>query len=231
MSSIFFHSPYSKGVRLSGSERAYMEILVSSVSMGSIYYNESFFDHWILKVYPPERGKRYEDVRIWLTGPLGLNINIDGELYDKWHLSLNTAIAIGSDVIVLMARLHGQCEVHCYVEGHNRKWLAKIIRDGLEQNLLREGRCWESVIEFLERSNKHPVVCSYSVCDSFPGNRTWKEGLEDIRSPSCGLELCPESFRDIRYGHGLTYFDLKKIVLEKNNMKMVDSNGFGIDTR
>jgi hypothetical protein len=77
-----------------------------------------------------------------------------------------------------MARLHGQCEIHCYVEAENRLWLANIIESGLEKGIYRknldwgdlglEDLGWNSVITLLGNGCRSPVVTSYSVCDTFP---------------------------------------------------------------
>jgi hypothetical protein len=67
-----------------------------------------------------------------------------------------------------MARLHGQCELHAYVEGANRAWLADIIERGRETDVLRPQMKWEQVAEFLRSRDDCPVVTSYSVCDQFP---------------------------------------------------------------
>lgn len=91
-----------------------------------------------------------------------------------WLSQLNTAMAVGSDPVKLMARLHGQCEIHCFVEGPNRKWLADIIEQGCESGLLRCGddprldAGWFRVMDMLRKRDDRPVVCSYSVCEQFP---------------------------------------------------------------
>jgi len=83
-------------------------------------------------------------------------------------LHLNSALAMGNDVTKLLARLHGQCEIHCYVEGPNRTWLAGIIERGRKTNVLRPDMGWEDVAELLRSRDDCPVVCSYSVCEPFP---------------------------------------------------------------
>ncbi len=84
--------------------------------------------------------------------------------------ALNTALAIGGDQLKLAARLHGQCEIHAFVEGPNRMWLANIIEIGLRRNIFRANTGWEGVVELLQSSSKEPVVTSYSVCDQFPNS-------------------------------------------------------------
>lgn len=91
-----------------------------------------------------------------------------------FQTTLNTALAVGSDPLKLYARLHGQCEVHAFVEGENRKWLADIIQRGLDIGLYRtvprgyDG--WEAVVTMLRKRDDEPVVTSYSVCESFPNH-------------------------------------------------------------
>lgn len=87
--------------------------------------------------------------------------------------SLNTILVIGSDALKFVARVHAQCEIHGYVEGPNRAWLANIIEKGIETGILRKetqgyGKGWEDVITLLRSTDNGPVVMDYSVTDSFP---------------------------------------------------------------
>lgn len=90
---------------------------------------------------------------------------------------LNRAMERGDDTWRFMARIHGQCEIHAYVEGEDRDWLAGIIERGLASGLLREGydttayperSGWRKVIALLRERDDEPVVTSYSVCEGFP---------------------------------------------------------------
>jgi hypothetical protein len=88
-------------------------------------------------------------------------------------VALNTALAMGNDPIKLMARLTGQAEDHCWVDGPNRAWLADVIEDGLERRIFRQpfpndSRTWQSVVALLRERDDCPVVCSYSVSTTFP---------------------------------------------------------------
>jgi len=137
-----------------------------------------------------------------------------------FDIKLNTALSSGNDAIKLMARLHGQCEVHCYVEGPNRNWLASIMRMGRRLHLYRDNEGWEAVIALLESNSVEPVVCSYSVCDSFPNEgmlskkkknfddlssqERWNICMEHLRKNKneTGLELTPDHW-DETYWFGL----------------------------
>lgn len=100
---------------------------------------------------------------------------------------LNAAMQRG-DVWRFVARIHGQCELHAYVEGEDRDWLAGIIEQGLTSGLLRGEEMtrtsdprstWPAVIALLRERADAPVVTSYSVCEGFPNltivreERTW----------------------------------------------------------
>lgn len=93
---------------------------------------------------------------------------------DCWTLSLNTAIASGSPFLNLAARIHATCEIHGYVEGPNRAWLAGLIEEGRKRNIFRPEMGWEEVVDFLRLSDDTPVVMSYSVTESFPN--PWEMG-------------------------------------------------------
>ncbi|NJO65993.1 MAG: hypothetical protein HC836_50380 [Richelia sp. RM2_1_2] len=91
-----------------------------------------------------------------------------------FSIQLNTLLRTGSDPVKLLARLQGQCENHCFVRAKNKKWLVSIIEDGLKSGLFRKGHSksnWQTVIDFLNINDTEDVVCSYSVCDSFPESR------------------------------------------------------------
>lgn len=58
---------------------------------------------------------------------------------EAWLVGLNTALCIGNDALKLFARLHGQCEVHCWFEGRDDKdWLTGVIQHGLMAGLMRQ---------------------------------------------------------------------------------------------
>jgi hypothetical protein len=108
-----------------------------------------------------------------------------------WILGLNSLIAYGSDPVILAARLHGQCEIHCYVEGPNRAWLAEIIDRGRACGIYREGDAetsWESVAALLRSRDDEPAWCD------IPDEEQWRLCLEAIRSRD-GLELRPDEWR------------------------------------
>lgn len=99
-----------------------------------------------------------------------------GHRINTWTANLNTALRVGNDPLKLAARLEGQCEVHAWVDGPNRAWLAGIIDEGLAAGLFR-GRTgpddefpqgWEDVVALLRARDDEPVVTSYSIEDGFP---------------------------------------------------------------
>ena len=116
--------------------------------------------HETCKTRPPHL--QVCDIEVWLRvgdGPLTLN----GTQYSLLDLQLNSAIAVGGDAMKLAARLHGQCEIHCYVEGPNRAWLASLIEDAFAKHIFRTGQGWEETCTMLRKSADSPVVCSFSV--------------------------------------------------------------------
>ncbi|MFJ2217888.1 hypothetical protein ACIQVO_36265 [Streptomyces sp. NPDC101062] len=81
-------------------------------------------------------------------------------------LMLNAAMESGGDALRLAARLHGQCEMHCWVDGPNREWAAGVITAALTGGLYRPDCGWEKVRDLLRERADLPVVVSSS--DSFP---------------------------------------------------------------
>jgi hypothetical protein len=172
MSSVYFHSP-SKTAALRGSERAYLSHLVKQVALGLLDpgWNQSELaralpmDHYLLRK-PMSAGEFAQGFRTATV--MDLVLSVGGREIDWWTTELNTAIAVGNDQMILAARIHAQCEIHAWVDGPNRAWLAAIIEKGRETELYREGEGWESVAEMLRERDDEPVVMSFSVTDQFP---------------------------------------------------------------
>lgn len=232
MSAVYFHSLESDTVRVSGSERAYASILTTNL-MASIFelsISSDSFRRKLIETLPEDSYVQETDRLLnWLKSSTFGNakLTVNGETLDVFSLSLNTAIACGGDAIRLLARIHGQCEIHCYVEGSNRKWLAEIIKNGLETKVLRDGMGWNNVVSALLLSDKTPIVCSYSVTESFPNryvakhsdNRggedwyemsygaQWEMAIGELRKES-GLEITPDRWNDFRFTHCKSAFDI-----------------------
>ena len=206
MSTIYFHSP-SGEAGLRGAERHWYGRLVSKTLLAHVDMpdvTDKLEDCWIYHLLPKnsyaaeilrdswdpndptgfmKRGYSHQvqtAIKTYLpsAGMMGENFTWGDKQIDPFHLALNTAIAAGSSAVRLAARLHGQCEIHLWVAGKNRKWLADVMRRGVRDRVLREGMgylkpapfsmCDLGVIELLEKTDDEPVVTSYSVCESFP---------------------------------------------------------------
>lgn len=188
MSRVYFHSP-SGDAELLGAERAYAGCMVSDLASG--LWRSAFVraeDSMIqltrgTDLYDdrdPMRRAQFADrfKLAFRVGQEGL-LTWRGKDISGFSLALNTAIQIGDDPVKFLARMHGQCELHSYVEGPNRAWLADIIERGLKTGVFRDGMGWDTppnhphgkgagVIPLLRSRDDEPVVMSYSVCDGFP---------------------------------------------------------------
>jgi hypothetical protein len=107
-----------------------------------------------------------------------------GNRIDSTSLILNTAIQVGSDPVILAARIAGQGPLHGYMEGMHRRWFAEVIDEGLASGVFRRQvrppkaggtlgepwPCgWDHIRDLLTfHSGTGPVVMSYSVDDTFP---------------------------------------------------------------
>lgn len=115
----------------------------------------------------------------------GLSLHVAGHALHSSDVRLNTALAAGSDVIALAAKIHGSCEIHGWVDGPDRKWLADLIDDGLHAGIYRQGlwyeatpggerkwsdQGWGDVTALLRETDDGPVVMSYSITDWFPNH-------------------------------------------------------------
>jgi hypothetical protein len=187
MSRVYFHSQHGEA-ELWGGERAWLGRLCSKLALGILDVQHSWENVERL-IRPDSYLKRPMGQHLsWVNSvetaiSLGWNdeklFQWRGRPISMWELCLNTAARVGNDAVRLAARIHGQCEIHCYVEGVNRWWLADVIDDGLESGVLRrlapffenaksdQGQ-WESVTRLLRDRDDEPVVLSYSVCEQFP---------------------------------------------------------------
>lgn len=188
MSSIAFHSK-DKTVRVGGRERAMMGKLVNdamdmATNIHGRFYSER--DEHPLRPFIAGYFSNYHGRQWTECASMAFNgimddafATIEGVRYGLWQVSLNSALVLG-DAMWLTARLHGQCEIHAWVDGPNRKWLASVIERGLDTGIFREEtqgyEGWRKVIEMLLADDSGPVVTSYSVCESFPNAHVagWK---------------------------------------------------------
>ncbi|CAM5668656.1 hypothetical protein KAURM247S_05629 [Kitasatospora aureofaciens] len=156
-----------------------------------------------------------------------------GRLLSTWPLLLNSAIARGGDPVRLAARLHGQCEINCWVDGAHRSWLAGIVEVGLLTEAYPPGVGWENVAAFLRQRDDHPVVVSYN--REFPHfwdcgyaedpdqdpdravqawrvlspQQRWEAGTRALSTRAAEvLEISPARWTSYRFGHGLCVGDL-----------------------
>jgi hypothetical protein len=202
-------------------------------------------------------------IRTWLQVGFDSNHFTWGDKkIPKFATILNTAMAAGGDAIKLAARLHGQSEIHCWVAGKNRKWLADIMQKALDAKIFRTQEGWESnydryrnpdgdepgVIEFLKSNDEEPVVCSFSVCESFPGphlvDLTQLPGYDENDSDAshdsfwelpkqqqwdlafsqldATLEMSPDNWETYYFAEGVTLFDIKAQVHEERVKKQME---------
>lgn len=175
MSCIYFHSPNGTA-EVRGSERAYMGVLCSSLLVTSLGLDRAYPSDAarFRRMLPPDHYAQHGDdveflrrFQTWVTVGGEERFGVVTKT-TPFIAAVNTATAIGGDALKLIARLHAQCEIHAYVEGPHRAWLASIIEHGRKANLLRSNQGWESVVALLRKGSDDAVVTSYSVCASFP---------------------------------------------------------------
>lgn len=178
MSTVFFHTENEGTAEIRGLERHMGASLIRKIAATTL--SEPFGGQIdpVTRHFPagwqkhlPSDWTYAERITFYLEGvcvtaPAPLQI---GE-HSIYGLSLmaNTALRLGSDAVKLLVRLHMSCEVHTWVDGPNRTWLAGIVERGRKSGVLREDMGWESLVELLRQRADQPVVTSYSVCDSFP---------------------------------------------------------------
>lgn len=179
MSSLNFHSS-SGDAAVHGSERYHFHWLCnqSFLALLDLGTDSASRPHPIRRAFPanhyttPLRGREWAtrvETAIVAGGFLPSDTLKTGDRRTSISTAvLNTALATGGDQLKLAARLHGQCEIHAFVEGANRAWLAGIIEVGLGRDIFRANAGWEGVIKLLRASSEEPVVTSFSGTDQFP---------------------------------------------------------------
>jgi hypothetical protein len=229
MSRIYFHSSDDERIEVAGTERAYFGILCSKIMWMALsrLINPSGDNSSSLlrKVFPAGHYVVQEGdfkKRAELFFRVGHDhILFDGKPIEVLGLMLNTACYMGGTPIKLAARLHGQCELHTYVNGENREWLAKIIEGAVKKNIFNSEIGWENVVEMLKSGKTSPVVTSYSGCDRFPNMAVaeysgrqkdweklsnevqWELGMKGLRQLGGGRELNPETWDEFYFNDGL----------------------------
>lgn len=233
MSGIYFHSIDGE-VRVSGSERAHFGLFCQDLAWNLVGRHAKEYDGHpspLRGIFPESHYLRSSkdfsrDARNYFCGRSDEFIFVDGKRISIFYLQLNTALCLGNDFVKLAARIHGQCEIHCYVEGCNRKWLAGIIQDGFDSGFYRDGMGWPDVINLLSAVDDSPVVMSYSVCERFPSAlsanvdgdserdawlelpkiKKWSTAMSGLRKSNSGLELKPDdwNFPNFQFGNGET---------------------------
>jgi hypothetical protein len=195
------------------------------------YYGK---DDPILNLIPKDSYAASGDhAELYLGGSGGLIV--DGKKLESLYAQLNTAMSAGSPSIIFAARLHAQCEVHAFVEGLQRAWLADVIEKGLEDKVLRIqpdderwNRGWVRVMDLLRERDDEPVVTSFSVCRQFPHPHIegelseeeaeafyalpvadkWGKAMSAIRKIP-GLQWHPDDFLNTTFGDGWHAFSLR----------------------
>ena len=221
MSCVSFHSP-SREAELNGSEHLWLGSLVYDLAIGLLDLTGYDNAERLQELISPERRLIHGPGRLlsWArefqtsfrvaTG--GEVLSYKGRPIEAFALALNTAVLIGNDQIKLAARLHAQCELHAYIEGPHRAWVANILEQGLDSGIYRKGlhiqpypeapreqwlwrpHGWEQVIELLRSRDDEPVVTSHSGTDGFPDEHTavWEPPTDVDPTPGWAKEAPEE---------------------------------------
>lgn len=233
MSRIYFHSP-SGTSEVRGAERAHFGNTCRDVALALLHVH--FHDDPIQHLLPPGHYLREtfdpRSFRSWFAvGDDQGFVLPDSRRVLPFTVALNTVAVAGDDVLRFMARVHGQCELHGYIEGAHREWFADLIAQGRDDRLLRAEMGWESVATLLRSRDDEPVVTSYSVCEQFPNpsiagwhdNRygdgfyelppeeRWSRALAGLRASEDGLEWIPDRWQMFRFGDGITAMEVREI--------------------
>lgn len=217
MARIYFNSP-SGSADIRGVERYHAEQAVRDHMWKELGGEEQGIE--LLRPYLPDfwQNMPAREIKYFLNASRSFGggvVTIDGYDLDLHNVALSSSMKSGSDGLRLLARLHAQCEIYCWVEGHNRAWLAHLIRAQRTDGILRKEVGWEELADFLLSRDDEPVVCSYSGSDDFPNysllpqNHRLKkreaagEDIDDIFDAWCRMrwttqwKLCMQELRKL----------------------------------
>lgn len=205
MSKVYFHS-LSEESFIKGIERHYAAYILSHLALAILLPERLFDDASWLKIRgalrpEPTYARSEADIRMALrTHPHELSFVLpDGSTHSAFGVLLNTCVDLGNESLCLLARVHGQSEIHAYVEGNDRSWFADVIERGLSRrHLLRPGHGWENVMAHARRRSDEPIVMSYSITAGFPNAAMCEmdaKSFGDLPS-SERLALCMGKLRD-----------------------------------
>ena len=241
MSAIYFHTPGGTAT-VRGSERT----LAGSFAKHALEYalrlpgiDIPSMPHPMHKLLTP-KAREYSKL-ISLTELLSSEGFIGNELVtmsnkpvDLWTTGLNTGLILAAPAMKLLLRVHGTCELHSFIQGTHRAWLATLIQEGLAQRVLSAGAGWDSVAELCLQSSFEPVVLSYSACEQFPNRHAalrggwvqepkdpegelwyklsikerWSTAWRGLEKEADSLEWRPSRWDQFRFEDGLDGFEL-----------------------
>jgi hypothetical protein len=188
MSYIAFHTKGREAVKVRGSERAHMGILMADIAaavlprgLGSVHPFVNIIpvrdqDRWVPQL---TEGRHAMWIPIYLSVHSDTKLHFNGEDHETVETVINTILAMDSDIMSFLAKVWGTCESHGWFAPDDHNWFAAVMQQGLERHLLRSNSGWEQVIELFEADLAEPIVMSYSVTESFPNPWLCEVSAED----------------------------------------------------
>ncbi|MFB7858984.1 hypothetical protein [Rhodococcus qingshengii] len=160
-----------------------------------------------------------------------------GVRLENLMLRLNTAAQSGNPDLLFAARINGQCEIHCWVDGPDRSWFADLISSSRGRGFLRPEMGWETLVEMLHEDDRGPVVLGYSANGGFPDTEAcgWWDGVDsddveamrereatweamddydrwhvcmEVLRKEPSLQIRPETWDSAYFGMGLSFQDI-----------------------
>lgn len=184
MSHVFFHSQHGEA-GLTGRERGHLQLLGERAGAASVTPLGPGAAHRLASLIPPNhylRGRWSETGWVnklleAMSSSVLVPLTWRGTILNSRTVVRNSAMLRGNDQVRLAVRLNAQCEIHAWVDGPNRAWLADMMQAGLDNGTYNRGQGWPEVIELLRARADEPVVASSSFEDQFPNVyvSTWRQ--------------------------------------------------------
>lgn len=165
----------------------------------------------------------YQTVREYITMHINKTVlHSDFGQMSLIGLILNTISCVGSNVIRLLARIHGQCELNCFVKIEHMNWFADIVQQGLNSSFLDKDAGWLDVFDLISNKSNSPIVLNYgdqynfihklNMHQNIIFSDQWNLSFEQLveNNTQMIIEISPSTIELPRFDNGRDLFQLSQ---------------------
>lgn len=220
--------------RLRGPERAHFNIMQAEYLIGQVGDLGAAARGWMAP-FLPSYMSTVSPAGVSRVAETALRVGYEPFRVPGYHnttdwtmVAAQTVQESGDDVLRLASRLHMQCELHAWIDGSDRAWVADIIDKGLASGVFRPGMNWEVVTTLLRESADGPVVTYASQAESFPNyplanvryetfekwtaEKRWDACVAKLRKDWGGCKITPDWWDEFYWQDAVSLKTLKEAV-------------------